>query len=844
MPSFYTSSQPHCSGLQKYDFGGSTRSGRVGLRSALKQRKSPFLEPSHKSPCLHRLNICRCQASDSNGKPGMLFGLKNPFRGLKFGNQASEDETTKAEQESQQQLAAEKAQPIGNGMPWRAWKQHFDAMDHSAQQLSELDVSLGQATAFERYQEAAELKKKLDDLNGTDVVEEVMESYHEALVSEDYSTAARLRDEGATGLPGWWVADNKDDPKGHLLRISTGFGRYVGYAYTPQDLAQAEGLPLDEAASTLHQFEEVQQCPIDEVGTPVLELFLKKDANGELQQQGTVLSIPPEMLSQAQAKMVQITDLSSDKVWVDDNGTENGPVINFSVTVPVQSPKSNSAQARRPPTAQGLWSGKSSSSSPALDGPILVPFDGSDLGDSGPGEVIDLERHPATIVQTGRDHLEVTVHPQSLTQTVNQEWGTEDADDSDSDEDDSSGVESGDPLKLLQLVPSTSDEDTDTEQTLVYSKLHPGRIISASDLSNEQARVQALLRQNLSDSGEAVSLSGTRIEHEDGTIEFRVDDVQLASTSGSDEEASSQEEDVQEVPSWETVVNNVLQVVQQLKHFAPKPGESKEDQARHADLMKKLNEAEKALSVKPEPTANPTKAEVRGNRTQAELVDALRKAHANGQLEGVAPVDADGNSVQEYMQQLAGNVLQQAMPELMQQMGDRNPIMQAASGEWEGSLKTMKYRRLNTDFVSTDPFTGLYLAAFGSHGPEVLQLQREPDAVDDGVEWVTGTKLTGDSNVPAGEISFKAKIGRGSRLGTPDMYPPEMGVIARYRGSGCVAQSGFQQPSWVEGELLHFSGDGATTRGAELGFVWSGNQNHFLVILKRIDLSEEEDDDE
>ncbi len=53
----------------------------------------------------------------------------------------------------------------------------------------------------------------------------------------------------------------------------------------------------------LHQFEEVQQCPIDEVGTPVLELFLKKDDNGELQQQGTVLSIPPEVLSQAQSKM-------------------------------------------------------------------------------------------------------------------------------------------------------------------------------------------------------------------------------------------------------------------------------------------------------------------------------------------------------------------------------------------------------------------------------------------------------------------------------------------------------------------------------------------------------------
>ena len=292
---------------------------------------------------------------------------------------------------------------------------------------------------------------------------------------------------------------------------------------------------------------------------------------------------------------VQITDLSSDKVWVDDNGTENGPVINISVTVPVQGfPKSNSAQASRPPTAQGLWSGKSSGSSPALDGPILAPFDGSDLGDSGPGEVIDLERHPATIVQTGRDQLEVTVHPQSLTQTVNQEWGTEDADESDSDEDDSSGDDESDsPFKILQSVSSTSDVDigTDSEQTLVYSKLYPGRIISASDLSSEQARVQALLRQNLSDSGEAVSLSGTRIEHEDGTIEFRVDDVQLASTSGSDEESRSREEEGQEeVPSWETVVNNVLQVVQQLKHFAPKPGESKKDQAKHADLMKKLNE--------------------------------------------------------------------------------------------------------------------------------------------------------------------------------------------------------------------------------------------------------------
>lgn len=64
-----------------------------------------------------------------------------------------------------------------------------------------------------------------------------------------------------------------------------------------------QGLPSEEGPSMLHQFEQAQPCSLDDVGTPVLELFLKKDSNGELQQQGTVLSIPPEILSQAQSSL-------------------------------------------------------------------------------------------------------------------------------------------------------------------------------------------------------------------------------------------------------------------------------------------------------------------------------------------------------------------------------------------------------------------------------------------------------------------------------------------------------------------------------------------------------------
>ena len=75
------------------------------------------------------------------------------------------------------------------------------------------------------------------------------------------------------------------------------------YASSDQQSMLLQGLPIDEGAPMMAQFEDTQPCSLDEVGTPVLELFLKKDANGDMQRQGTVLSIPPEILSQAQTSM-------------------------------------------------------------------------------------------------------------------------------------------------------------------------------------------------------------------------------------------------------------------------------------------------------------------------------------------------------------------------------------------------------------------------------------------------------------------------------------------------------------------------------------------------------------
>ena len=70
-------------------------------------------------------------------------------------------------------------------------------------------------------------------------------------------------------------------------------------------------------------------------------------------------------------------------------------------------------------------------------------------------------------------------------------------------------------------------------------------------------------------------------------------------------------------------------------------------------------------------------------RPTAELMDELRRAQANSSGKSmVLPLDANGNNIEDIMKEIAGNVLQEAMPDLMHQMGasERNPIMQASSG--------------------------------------------------------------------------------------------------------------------------------------------------------------------
>ncbi|KAL2537178.1 Protein EXECUTER 1 [Forsythia ovata] len=143
--------------------------------------------------------------------------------------------------------------------------------------------------------------------------------------------------------------------------------------------------------------------------------------------------------------------------------------------------------------------------------------------------------------------------------------------------------------------------------------------------------------------------------------------------------------------------------------------------------------------------------------------------------------------------------------------------------------------------ASPDPLNGLYIGAHGLYTSEVIHLRRRfGQWKDDGssnkpskvefYEYVEAVKLTGDPYVPAGQIAFRAKVGKRYQLPHKGIIPEEFGVVARYRGQGRLAEPGFQNPRWVDGELVIL--DGKYIKGGPVvGFVYWAPEYHFLVVI-------------
>ncbi|XP_071736918.1 protein EXECUTER 1, chloroplastic-like [Rutidosis leptorrhynchoides] len=146
-----------------------------------------------------------------------------------------------------------------------------------------------------------------------------------------------------------------------------------------------------------------------------------------------------------------------------------------------------------------------------------------------------------------------------------------------------------------------------------------------------------------------------------------------------------------------------------------------------------------------------------------------------------------------------------------------------------------------------DPLNGLYVGAHGISTSEVIQLKRKfGQWQDEGntkfsnlefYEYVEAVKITGDPYVPAGQVAFRAKVGTKYQLPHQGIIPEEFGVIARYRGQGRLADRGFQNPRWVDGELVILDGK-YINEGIVVGFVYWDPKSHFLVFFNQLSLQE------
>ncbi|KAK9286826.1 hypothetical protein L1049_015231 [Liquidambar formosana] len=206
------------------------------------------------------------------------------------------------------------------------------------------------------------------------------------------------------------------------------------------------------------------------------------------------------------------------------------------------------------------------------------------------------------------------------------------------------------------------------------------------------------------------------------------------------------------------------------------------------------------------------------------------------------------NSVDHVMFDLAKFVRREKIPlKVLKDIGELLSLTLSQAQNRQPLSGSTTFNRIELP-ESPDPLNGLYIGAHGNYTSEVIHLRRkfgqwkedggtkEPSKLEF-YEYVEALKLTGDPYVPAGQVAFRAKVGKRNQLPHKGIIPEEFGVIARYRGQGRLAEPGFRNPRWVDGELVIL--DGKYIKGGPVvGFVYWAPEYHFLVFFNRLRLQE------
>nr|XP_058969121.1 F-box only protein 31-like [Pocillopora verrucosa] len=141
------------------------------------------------------------------------------------------------------------------------------------------------------------------------------------------------------------------------------------------------------------------------------------------------------------------------------------------------------------------------------------------------------------------------------------------------------------------------------------------------------------------------------------------------------------------------------------------------------------------------------------------------------------------------------------------------------------TFEALDFQQCNRDNPFLTP--GVFKGTYSSHGVEMVMITIED-------QRIVATKLTGDPNVPAGQVTFDVDLSRpvtddaqpsaaaGSGKAQEFQIPPAYEArytdyphtyLARYHGKGRIASHGFVSPQWTRGHFVLFNDD-------MFGFLW------------------------
>ncbi|XP_017238528.2 protein EXECUTER 1, chloroplastic [Daucus carota subsp. sativus] len=146
--------------------------------------------------------------------------------------------------------------------------------------------------------------------------------------------------------------------------------------------------------------------------------------------------------------------------------------------------------------------------------------------------------------------------------------------------------------------------------------------------------------------------------------------------------------------------------------------------------------------------------------------------------------------------------------------------------------------------TSSDPLNGLYIGSNGYLASEVIQLRNfyapwhEVGGIENVSEpelckYVEAVNLTGDFDMAAGQVMFRAKVGEKYKL-RPEIDLEEMyGAVDLYKGKGRLP--GFQNSEWVDVDVL-IIGEEHCEDGIAIAVLYSAPEYYFLKFFKQLNL--------